>query len=139
MSFLKGTQTFKAYQTESYKYCIIIAESNTKISKTHRLLNKMVLSLFALLSAYWDLHFLRLPQQQSFFSSWTQYSANFNHHKWSFVTYIVSFSGLKMVFSKLNLAKYHCLHKKPCLKRLQFTLFSCLQLLQTFFTSLSLS
>ena len=26
---------------------------------------------------------------------------------------VVSFSGLKMVFSKLSLAKYHCLHNKP--------------------------
>ena len=41
----------------------------------------------------------------SFFSSWTQYSANFKRHKWSFVPYIVSFSHLKMAFSKLNLAK----------------------------------
>ena len=34
-------------------------------------------------------------------------------HKWSFVLYIVSFSALKISFSKLSLAKYHCLHKKP--------------------------
>ena len=33
-------------------------------------------------------------------------------HKWSFVLYIVSFSALKISFSKLSLAKYHCLHKK---------------------------
>ena len=32
-------------------------------------------------------------------------------HKWSFVLYIVSFSALKISFSKLSLAKYHCLHK----------------------------
>ena len=42
---LKETQTRKAYYTESYKYCIIIAGSKTNISKTHRLLNKMLLSL----------------------------------------------------------------------------------------------
>ena len=35
------------------------------------------------------------------------------HHKWSFVLYIVSISALKIPFSKLNLAKYHYLHKKP--------------------------
>ena len=34
-------------------------------------------------------------------------------HKWSFVLYIISFSAFKISFSKLNLAKYHCLHKKP--------------------------
>ena len=42
----------------------------------------------------------RLPQRQSFFISWTQYPAK--RHKWSFVSYIASFSGLKMVFSKLS-------------------------------------
>ena len=36
------------------------------------------------------------PQRQSF---WTQYFANFKRHKWSFLLYIVSFSGLKMIFS----------------------------------------
>ena len=35
------------------------------------------------------------------------------HHNWSLVVYIVSFSALKIVFSKLSLAKYLCLHKKP--------------------------
>ena len=34
---------------------------------TYRLLNKMLLSLSVFLSAYWDLRFLCLPQQQSFF------------------------------------------------------------------------
>ena len=37
---------------------------------------------------------------------------SFERHKWSFVLYIVSFSALKISFSKLSLAKYHCLHKK---------------------------
>ena len=39
---------------------------------------------------------------------------SFERHKWSFVLYIVSFSALKIFFSKLSLAKYHCLHKKTC-------------------------
>ena len=43
-----------------------------------------------------------LPQQQSFFIPWTQYSVTFKCHKWSFVLYIVSFSGLKMIFSKFS-------------------------------------
>ena len=33
-------------------------------------------------------------------------------HKWSFVLHIVSFSALKISFSKVSLGKYHCLHKK---------------------------
>ena len=43
--YLKETKTFKVYLTESYKYSIIIAGSNTKISKTHRSLNKIFFSL----------------------------------------------------------------------------------------------
>ena len=49
-------------------------------------------------------------------------------HKWSFVKYIVSFSGLKMVFSKLSLAKYHFLHKKPVFTVISIYFISCLQL-----------
>ena len=60
--FLKETQTLKAYETESNKYCNTILKSNTKISKTHRLLNKiLLLCLSALLSVYCGLLFLRLP------------------------------------------------------------------------------
>ena len=36
---------------------------------------------------------------------------SFERHKWSFVLYIVSFYALKISFSKLSLAKYHCLCK----------------------------
>ena len=42
------------------------------------------------------------PQQQHFFISWTQYFPNFECHKWSFVLYIFSFSGLKTIFSKFS-------------------------------------
>ena len=66
--------------------------------------------LSALLSIYCNLCFLHLCQQQDFFSSWTVLSEFYQ--KWLFVPYIVSFSGLKMAFFKLSLAKYHCLHKK---------------------------
>ena len=37
---------------------------------------------------------------------------SFERHKWSFVLHIVSFSALKISFSKVSLGKYHCLHKK---------------------------
>ena len=133
---LKEIQTFKAYQTESCKYCMIIAGNNTKISKTHRLLSKMLFSVSAFLFAYCDLHFLCLLQQQSFISSWTQYSANF--HKWSSVPCIVLFSSLKMAFSKLTLAKYHCLHKKNMFTVTSIYFIWCLQLLQSSFTNLFL-
>ena len=43
-----------------------------------------------------------LPWRQSFSISWTQYSVNFKRHTWSFVLYIVSFSGFKMIFSKIS-------------------------------------
>ena len=46
--------------------------------------------------------FCRLPQRQNFFISWTKYFANFKCHKWSFVQHIVSFSGLKMIFTKFS-------------------------------------
>ena len=36
---------------------------------------------------------------------------SFKHHKWSFVLYRVSFYAWKISFSKLSLAKYHCLRK----------------------------
>ena len=50
------------------------------------------------------------------------------HHKWSFMTYIVSFCSLIMVFSKLSLAKYHFLHKKPMFTVTSIYFISCLQL-----------
>ena len=56
------------------------------------------------------------PQWQSFFIFWTHYSANFNFHKWSFVLYIVLFSGLKMVFSKLSQLDITACIKKLCLQ-----------------------
>ena len=64
--FSKETQTFKAYYTESYKYCIIIAGSNTKILKTHGYLTKSC-SLLALLSVYCDLCFLLPSSMAEFF------------------------------------------------------------------------
>ena len=56
---------------------------------------------------------------------------SFERHKWPFVLYIVSFSALKMTFSKLSLVIYRCLHKNTIH-------ILCLQLLQNVFTNLSL-
>ena len=58
---LKETQTFKAYWIVSYKYCIIITGTNTKISKTDRLLNTFFLSLCPSLYLLW----LALPWPSS--------------------------------------------------------------------------
>ena len=49
-------------------------------------------------------------------------------HKWSFMKYIVLFSGLIMVFSKLSLAKYHFFDKKPMFTVTSIYFISCLQL-----------
>ena len=87
-----------------------------QISKTHRLLDKILLPLFV----YCGLRFLRLSEHHSFFSSWTQILRKIKRHKWSFVRY--------MVFSKLSLAKYHFLHKKPVFIVTSIYFISCLQL-----------
>ena len=42
---LKKTQSFKAYQTEFFKYCIIVTGSNTKISKTQFIEKNVVISV----------------------------------------------------------------------------------------------
>ena len=68
-SKLKGNPNSQDILTESYKYYIIITVSNTKISKTHRLLNKILLYLSVLLSVYYGLRFLCLPSSKVFFSS----------------------------------------------------------------------
>ena len=52
--------------TEWYKYYIIITADNTKISKTHRVLNKILLSRSTLLSVYYGLPFLCVPSSRAF-------------------------------------------------------------------------
>ena len=85
----------------------------------------VAISLCSFLCLLW----LALPSPSSA-SGYFQFLDTVECHKWSFVLYIVSFSALKMSFSKLSLAKYHCLHKK--------THILCLQLPQKAFTNLSL-
>ena len=97
---LKETQTFKAYQTNPTNIALLLQEA-TQTYWTHRLLNKSYF-LFAFSLFIATCASCCLPKWQSFFISWTQYSTNFKCYKWSFVPYIVSFSGLKMVFSKLS-------------------------------------
>ena len=95
--------------TKSNQYWFIIAGSNTTILRTHywtKCCHHYV---------YCDLSFICFPQQQSFFSFLNtvlrENTSNFKRHKWSSLPQTVSFSGLKMFFSKL----YH-LHKNPCLQ-----------------------
>ena len=101
---LKEIQTFKAYSTESYKYCIIIAGSNIKISKTHSLLNKLLSypSLpFSLVTATCaSFTFLNSRVFSVLGQSTSQILNVTNDH--SCRIQFRFFSGLKMVFSKLS-------------------------------------
>ena len=74
---LKGNPKFQGTLNWILQILLITAVSNTKISKTYSLLNKILLSLSILLSVYCDLCFLPLSQRQMFFSSWTQCTAKF--------------------------------------------------------------
>ena len=62
----------------------------------------------------------RLPQRQSTF--------NFKHPKWSFVLYKVSFSGLKMILSKLSQLDITAYRKNCVYNYLNLRCISCLQL-----------
>ena len=111
-SFLKEPKFSRHVKLNHTNVALLLQETTQKYRKLTDYWTKCcyLSLLFSLLN--YDLHFL-----------WTQYSTNFKRHNGSFVPYIVSFSGLKMAFSKLSLAKYHCLHKKSCWQQLQFTLF----------------
>ena len=101
-------------------YCC--RKQHKNIENSQIIKQNVVISLCPSLCFLW----LALPlpsSTASFFSSWTQCLADFKHHKQLFVPYIVLFSFLKMAFSNLSLAKYHCLYKKLCLQYLQFPLF----------------
>ena len=69
----------------------------------------------------------RLPQQQNFFISWTKYFTNSKRYKWSFVLYIVSFSGLKMIFTKFSQ-----LDITACIKNCVYNNFNLLLFISSF-------
>ena len=100
--FVKGNPNFQGIldwilQILHY-YC---RKQHKNIENSRIIEQNLVLSLpFSLFTA--ACASCRLLQRQNFFISWTQYSANFKRNKWSFVPYIVSFFGTKMVFSKLS-------------------------------------
>ena len=110
--FLRETQIFKIYLTGSYKYCIIIAGSKTKIFKTHRLLNKILFSLcpfLCLLQLVLPVAFLN-GRVFSFLEYSTQMSQVIIRVVYSFVFWFEN------GFLQVKPARYHCLHKKLCLQ-----------------------
>ena len=95
---LKETHTFKAYYTESYKYWVIIAGNNIKISKTQELLNKILFSLcpsFCLLRLMFPVAFLN-GRGFSFLKYSTPRILNVTSHNSCCI------SGLKIIFSKFS-------------------------------------
>ena len=120
MTMLKGNPNFQGILDWIIQILhIIIAGSNTKILKTHRILNKILFSLCPSLCLP-DLCFLS-PQWQSFFISWTQYSANFKRQVIICAIYSFVF-WFENDFLQVKPARYHCFHKELCLQWLQFTL-----------------
>ena len=89
-------------------------KEHKNIKKTH-IIEQILLSLSALLSLFTatctSFVFLAAEFFQFLDTVHCEITHDFKRHKWSFVKYIVLFSGLKMVFSKLSRAKYHFLHK----------------------------
>ena len=131
--FLEGDPNFQSILNRIIQILHYQWRKQHKNIENSQIAEQNVVIFSALLYAYCHLHILHLPQRQSFFSSWTKYSTNLKCIKWSFVLYIVSFSDLKMAFSKLSLAKYHCLHKKVVFTVISIYFTSCLPLLQNVF------
>ena len=99
--YLKGNPNFQGILDWILQILYYYWRQHKNIENSRITEQNLVLSLpFSLFTA--TCASCRLPQWQSFFISWTQYSAMFKCHKWSFVPYIVSYSALKMVFSKLS-------------------------------------
>ena len=106
---IKETQTFKTYKTESYKYCSFIAGSNTEISKTHKLLKKILFFLCP------SLCLLRL------FRDFIAFFAFLNLISWTKSQWIIRAVSsfifwLENCFLHVKPARYHSLHKKLCLQ-----------------------
>ena len=99
--YLKGNPNFQGMLDWILQILYYYWRQHKNIENSRITEQNLVLSLpFSLFTATCASY--RLPQRQSFFTSWTQYSTNFKHCEWSFVLYVVSFSGFKMSFSKLS-------------------------------------
>ena len=81
LNSFEGNPSFQVILNLIIQILLIIALTNTKISKTHSLLSKILLFLFALFSVYCDLCFLHRSQRQMFFISGKQCSAKFQTSK----------------------------------------------------------
>ena len=101
-SLLKGNPNFQDISNWILQILHYYCRKQRKNIKNSRIIEQnLVLSFpFSRFTATYAT--CRLPQRQNFFISWTKYFANFKRHKWSFVLYIVSFSGLKMIFTKFS-------------------------------------
>ena len=104
LNFLKETSTFKA----NTNIALLLQKAIQKYQKLtdYRTKYCYMSLLFFLLTA--------TCTSVAFLNSRVFSGHSFEHQKWSFMLYIVSFSALKMkmTFSKLSLPKYCCLHKK---------------------------
>ena len=121
-SLLKGNPNFQDISNWILQILHYYCRKQRKNIKNSRIIEQnLVLSFpFSRFTATYAT--CRLPQRQNFFISWTKYFANFKRHKWSFVLYIVSFSGLKMIFTKFSQLDITACIKNCVYKQLQFTL-----------------
>ena len=94
---------------------LLLQEATQRYQKLTDYLTKCCY-LFALLSAYCDLRFLCFLSGRVFSVLGHSIPQILNVTGDHSCRILVSFSGLKMAFSKLSPAKYHCLYKKPCLQ-----------------------
>ena len=126
---LKGNSNFQdilnwILQILHYYYC---RKQHKNIKNSRIIEQNLVLSFpFSLFTA--TCTSCHLPQRQNFFIFWTKYFANFKRHRWSFILYIVSFLGLKMIFTKLSqLYITACIQNCVC-NNFNLRFISCFQL-----------
>ena len=113
LQFLTWNVNFQGILNWIIKILHYYCRKQQKNSKNSQIIEQnVVISLPLSLLSHTVLTLPSPSSMESFFSFWTQYSANFKHHKSLFMLYIVLFSGLKMAFSTLHLTKDHCLHQK---------------------------
>ena len=101
MSF-KGNPNFQDILNWILQILHYYCRKQHKYIKNSRIFERNLVSCFPLSLFTAICASCRLPHWQNVFISWTKYFANFKRHKWSFVLYIVSFSGLKMIFTKFS-------------------------------------
>ena len=108
---LKETQTFKAYKTESYKYCIIIAGSNTKM------LN--IFGIFSSWTQFWTSQVI-IRAVHSFIFCFENIFLHYCLHKKPYIFYVIFYYLLYKSFSSCIKA---VLHGTICIIRLVWLFF----------------